>query len=165
VELKNARVLVTGGTSFIGSHLVEQLVARVGSLRVIDNLSSGRIGYLEPLISDGVEFIEADLLDQSAARRSLDGIDLVFHLAADHGGRGSVDLHQAACASNLALDGIMFDAASRAGVEKVVYASSGCVYPNFRSQDPDEILYLTEEAAGPPFDADNMYGWAKLMAE
>ena len=82
-----------------------------------------------------------------------------------HGGRGYVDLHQAACASNLALDGILFDAASRAGVEKVVYASSGCVYPNFRGQDPDEILYLTEEMVGPPYDADNMYGWAKLMAE
>src|SRR5215467_9117029 len=60
MELKSARTLVTGGTSFIGSHLVEQLVGRVGSLRVIDNLSSGRVGYLEPLISDGVEFIEGD---------------------------------------------------------------------------------------------------------
>ena len=93
------------------------------------------------------------------------GIDVVFHLAADHGGRGYVDLHQAACASNLALDGMLFNAACDAGVEKVVFASSGCVYPNFRSEDPDEELYLTEEMVGPPYDADNMYGWAKLMAE
>ncbi len=52
-----------------------------------------------------------------------------------------------------------------AGVEKVVYASSGCVYPNFKQADPNEILYLTEDMVGPPYDADNMYGWAKLMGE
>jgi nucleoside-diphosphate-sugar epimerase len=165
VELSNARTLVTGGTSFIGSHLVEGLASRVASVRVIDNLSSGRLEYLQPLLGREVEFLEGDLLDQDVARKALEGIDLVFHLAADHGGRGYVDLHQAACASNLALDGILFDAAARADVEKIVYASSGCVYPNFRGQDPDQILYLSENVAGPPFDADNMYGWAKLMAE
>jgi nucleoside-diphosphate-sugar epimerase len=165
MDLTHANTLVTGGTSFIGSHLVEQLRDRVASIRVIDNLSSGRREYIEPLAAAGVEFIQGDLLDQDTARKAVDGVDLVFHLAADHGGRGYVDLHQAACASNLALDGILFEAACRASVEKIVYASSGCVYPNFRGQDPDEILYLTEDMAGPPFDADNMYGWAKLMAE
>jgi nucleoside-diphosphate-sugar epimerase len=93
------------------------------------------------------------------------GTSVVFHLAADHGGRGYVDLHQAACASNLALDGMVFLACREARVEKVVYASSGCVYPNFRQTNPAEILYLTEDMVGPPCDADNMYGWAKLMAE
>jgi nucleoside-diphosphate-sugar epimerase len=92
-------------------------------------------------------------------------MDTVFHLAADHGGRGYVDLHQAACASNLALDGMLFLACKNAGVGKVVFASSGCVYPNELQQDPSEMLYLTEEMVGPPYDADNMYGWAKLMGE
>jgi nucleoside-diphosphate-sugar epimerase len=63
------------------------------------------------------------------------------------------------------LDGMLFDACRRAGVEKVVYASSGCVYPNHLQDDPGRELYLTEEMAGPPYDADNMYGWAKLMGE
>jgi nucleoside-diphosphate-sugar epimerase len=165
LNLTNARTLVTGGTSFIGSHLVERLLDKVASVRVVDNLSSGRLEYLELARKQGVEFVEGDLLEQDAARRAVEGIDVVFHLAADHGGRGYVDLHQAACASNLALDGILIDAASRSGVEKIVYASSGCVYPNFRGHDPDEMLYLTEDLAGPPYDADNMYGWAKLMAE
>jgi nucleoside-diphosphate-sugar epimerase len=154
--------LVTGGASFIGSHLVEVLLERGAGVRVIDNLSSGRRGYIEPL---DVEFIEGDLLEQETARRAVANIDIVFHLAADHGGRGYVDLHQAACATNLALDGNLFLAAVEAGVDKVVYASSGCVYPNFRSEDPDETLYLAEDVAGPPYDADNMYGWAKLMGE
>ena len=55
--------------------------------------------------------------------------------------------------------------AHKAGVEKVVFASSGCVYPNFLQTEPEKELYLTEDKVGPPYDADNMYGWAKLMAE
>ena len=162
MEWSGTNTLVTGGASFIGSHLVEALLERGAGVRVIDNLSSGRRGYIEPL---DVEFIEGDLLEQETARRAVANIDIVFHLAADHGGRGYVDLHQAACATNLALDGNLFLAAVEAGVDKVVYASSGCVYPNFLSEDPDETLYLTEDVAGPPYDADNMYGWAKLMGE
>lgn len=160
------KTLVTGGASFIGSNLVESLAEKGAQIRVIDNLSSGRKEYLEPLLKSGqVEFLQGDLLDQETTRVAVREIEVVFHLAADHGGRGYVDLHQAACATNIALDGMLFYAAKDAGVEKIVYASSGCVYPNFIQQDPDEILYLTEDMVGPPYDADNMYGWAKLMAE
>ena len=50
-------------------------------------------------------------------------------------------------------------------MEKVVFASSGCVYPNFLQSDPGKEVYLTEDVVHPPYDADNLYGWAKLMAE
>ncbi len=160
------RALVTGGASFIGSHLVDQLVAYGAEVAVVDNLTSGRLEYLKPHLESGkVRFIQGDLLDPGLAERSVAGAEFVFHLAADHGGRGYVDLHQAACASNLALDGILFRACRAAEVQKVVYASSGCVYPNHLQEDPDQILYLHEDMVGPPYDADNMYGWAKLMAE
>ena len=160
------KTLVTGGASFIGSHLVEALLARGARIRVVDDLSSGKIENIEPYIDDGrVEFIEGDLRQQELAQRTVEGMSVVFHLAADHGGRGYVDLHQAPCASNLALDGMLFLACRDAGVDKIVYASSGCVYPNFRQADPNEILYLTEDMVDAPYDADNMYGWAKLMAE
>ena len=159
-------VLVTGGASFIGSHLVDALVAREAQVRVVDDLSSGNIEYIQPYLDDGrVEFMHADLRVPGVAQQAIEGKSVAFHLAADHGGRGYVDLHQAACASNLALDGMLFLACRDAGIEKIVYASSGCVYPNFRQTDPNEILYLTEDMVGPPYDADNMYGWAKLMAE
>ena len=92
-------------------------------------------------------------------------MDIVFHLAADHGGRGYVNQHQADCAGNLILDGQVFRACARVGVRKVVYASSGCVYPNFLQTDPHQVVRLSENEAGPPFDADNMYGWANVMAE
>jgi nucleoside-diphosphate-sugar epimerase len=160
------KVLVTGGASFIGSHLVEALVSRGARVRVVDNLTSGRAQYLDPLIEAGrVDLTHADLLDPGVADKVVTGASVVFHLAADHGGRGYVDLHQSACAMNLALDANVFSACHRVGVEKVVYASSGCVYPNYLQTDPNEALFLTEDMVGPPYDADNMYGWAKLMGE
>ena len=159
-------VLVTGGASFIGSHLTDALVARGARVRVVDNLSSGHLEYITPHVEAGnVQYIEGDLLDQTVVRSAVEGMEVVFHLAADHGGRGYVELHQAPCASNMALDGMLFLACKEARVDKIVYASSGCVYPNFRQMDTSEKLYLTEDIVGPPYDADNMYGWAKLMAE
>lgn len=163
---KNRKVLVTGGTSFIGSNLVNSLLQRGAEVRVVDDLSSGKFENIRGNVQDGtVEFFEGDLRERGVAEHAVDGMNVVFHLAADHGGRGYVDLHQAACAVNLMLDGLVFRACHQAKVDKVVYASSGCVYPNYIQTDPGKILYLTEDMVGPPFDADNMYGWAKLMAE
>lgn len=160
------RVLVTGGASFIGSHLVDALIARGASVRVVEDLTSGRRENLQRHLEAGrIEFIQADLREPGVAPRVVQGTQVVFHLAAAHGGRGYVDLHQAACAGNLLLDGLVFEACRQAGVEKTVFASSGCVYPNHLQTDPGKILYLTEEMVGPPYEADNMYGWAKLMGE
>lgn len=167
MEWSNKKILVTGGTSFIGSHLIDSLFERgAQKIRVIDNLSSGKLENIENYIDEGrIDFYKKDLLEPGVAQEMVKDINLVFHLAADHGGRGYVDLHQAACATNLALDGIVIKAAYDAKVEKFIFASSGCVYPNNLQTDPNEDLYLTEEMVGPPYDADNTYGWAKLMAE
>lgn len=166
IDWSQTNTLVTGGASFIGSHLVDALVARGARVRVVDNLSSGRLDNIRGhLDAKRIDFIHADLMDPGVAAHAVRGIGVVFHLAADHGGRGYVDLHQVACATNLALDGTLFAACRAAGVDKVVFASSGCVYPNHLQTNPEEILYLTEDMSGPPCDADNLYGWAKLMAE
>jgi len=160
------KVLVTGGASFIGSHLVDALIERGARVRVVDDLSSGIIENIRGHMDAGrIEFIQADLREIGVARKAVAGMEIIFHLAADHGGRGYVDLHQAGPASNLFLDGLIFWEALKAGVEKVVFASSGCVYPNYLQSDPNKEIYLTEDLVKPPYDADNMYGWAKLMAE
>lgn len=161
------KVLVTGGASFIGSHLIDLLLEKGTSpIRVVDDLSSGRLENIQSHIdAQRVEFHKADLLAPGVAQEMVRGINVVFHLAAIHGGRGYVDLHQAACAQNLAMDGMVIKAAYEASVSKFVFASSGCVYPNFLQQDVTKELYLTEDMVGPPYAADNMYGWAKLMTE
>jgi len=163
---KGKRVLITGGTSFIGSSLVDALVSRGAFVRVVDDLSTGRYEYISRLVESGsVEFIKGDLLDAEIATRSVRGIEYLFHLAAIHGGRGYVDLHNVECSMNLILDGQLFREAVKAHVEKIIFASSGCVYPNHLQSDPAKEVYLTEDLVGPPYDADNMYGWAKLMGE
>jgi nucleoside-diphosphate-sugar epimerase len=160
------RVLVTGGASFIGSNLVDQLLSRGAKVRIVDDLTSGRLENIQGHLAKGsVEFLEADLREPGVTRMAMQGIQTVFHLAADHGGRGYVDLHQAGPASNFFLDGLIFAEALKARVEKVVFASSGCVYPNFLQSDIHKEVYLTEDLTKGPNDADNTYGWAKLMAE
>jgi nucleoside-diphosphate-sugar epimerase len=160
------KVLITGGASFIGSNLADQLIGRGAKVRVVDDLSSGHLGNIAGHIAAGnIEFIRADLREPGIARAAMQGIHTVFHLAADHGGRGYVDLHQAGPASNFFLDGVIFWEALKAKADKVVYASSGCVYPNFMQSDVNKELFLTEDLTKGSNDADNTYGWAKLMAE
>lgn len=163
-------VLVTGGASFIGSHLVDKLVSLGATVRVADDLSSGRLDNLKDSISR-VDFRKGDLRDREFAKRAIEGTQVVFHLAACHGGRGFIDTHPADCASNLVLDGIVFDEAWRAKVDKVCFASSACVYPVQRQVKPvaGNTVYLKEEWANPFKEgcasSDGEYGWAKLMGE
>ena len=158
--------LITGGASFIGSSLADQLISRGAGVRVVDDLTSGRLENIAGHIASGkIEFLHADLREPGIARTAMQGVDTVFHLAADHGGRGYVDLHQAGPASNFFLNGLVFAEALKARVRKVVFASSGCVYPNFLQADTNKELYLTEDLTKGPNDADNTYGWAKLMGE
>lgn len=163
---QGTHALVTGGASLIGSHLTDALVERGARVRVADDLSSGSLANLSGHLDSGtIEFHEVDLLEPELAAAAMEGIEVVFHLAAVHGGRGYIDTHQVACATNLILDGQIYRQAARSEVEKVVFASSGCVYPNHLQTDPSEELYLREEMVGPPYDADGIYGWAKLMGE
>lgn len=163
---KGKKILITGGASFIGSHLADRLIEKGARVRIADDLSSGRLENIKPRIdSNKCEFMKLDLLSPGAAEKAVKGSDIVFHLAARHGGRGYVETRQVECSTNMILDGMIFKACRNNSIKKVVYASSGCVYPNFMQKDPRKKLFLSEKMAGPPYDADNMYGWAKLMGE
>ncbi|MFT4823326.1 MAG: UDP-glucose 4-epimerase [Halioglobus sp.] len=163
---KNKRVLVTGGASFIGSHLVEKLLHKgAATVRVADDLSSGKLVNLAAVRND-IDFLEGDLRHISAAEDATQRCDLVFHLAADHGGRGYISSHPANCVGNMALDNTVFRSAVDNDVEQILFASSACVYPT--DIQTGKIL-LTEdmvsfEERGGAF-ADEEYGWAKLMGE
>src|SRR3989338_10951499 len=161
---KNKKVLITG-VSFIGSHLVDRLVSLGAEVRAVNITSKHKELIAEHIKKKRIEFIVRDLRDLNLAKKSVEGVDIVFHLACDHGGRGYVYLHQGATSSNFLLDGAVFWASLKEGVEKLVFASSGCVYPNFLQTDPKKTIYLKEDMVKPPSDSDNMYGWGKLMGE
>jgi len=163
MNLKNKKILITGA-SFIGVHLVGALIEKkVRSIRIV-NLTSKHKQNLKENMND-VEFYARDLRDISMATKSVKGVDVVVHLAADHGGRGYVALRQGNTASNFLLDGSVFRACLNQEVEKVFYASSGCVYPNYMQNDSTKKILLKESDVKPPYDSDNVYGWAKLMGE
>ncbi|PYU69807.1 MAG: GDP-L-fucose synthase 1 [Acidobacteria bacterium] len=146
-------VFVTGGASFIGSTLTDRLLGRdAKKVRIVDDLSSGHLDNIRQHLGTGkVDFLQADLREPGVTRAAMQGVDM--------------DLHQAGPASNFFLDGLVFAEALKAKVRKVVFASSGCVYPNFLQSDTKKEVYLTEDLTKGPNDADNTYGWAKLMGE
>lgn len=121
--------LVTGGAGFIGSHLVDALLADGHSVRVLDNFSTGRPANLAH-VRDRIELVAGDLMDLSVVREAADGVDLVFHQAA----LSSVPLSLAdplaahhACATGT-LHLLM--AAREAHVKRVIYAASCSAYGN-----------------------------------
>jgi UDP-glucose 4-epimerase len=158
-------VLVTGGASFIGSHLVEDLVAEGAAVRVADDFSSGERKNLEA-VKDDIEVLEGNLKHYEFADEATQDIDTVFHLAADHGGRGYISQYPANCATNMALDNIVYEAAAKNGVERISFASSACTYPTDIQQERQRLsedMVSFEERGGAY--ADEVYGWAKLMGE
>ena len=164
------KAVVTGGASFIGSHLVERLLAQESTkeVTVLDNLSSGSLSNLSAVSQDPrLTIFEPNLRDCriSQIRSMIEGSNVVYHLAADHGGRGYVELNQVNCSNNFAIDNNVFRACIQARIPKVVFASSGCIYPINLQTDTSKMLYLTEDDAGPPYEPDGLYGMAKLVGE
>ncbi len=162
------RILVTGGASFIGSHLCQLLVRSGGEVTVADDLSSGRRENLSAIASH-ITFLKGDLRHHEFAALAVFEQEVVFHLAALHGGRGYIDTHPIECTNNMMLDHIVFSAAADSGVRKIVHASSACVYPTNLLADESSRLLIKESDAN--FDEpgkafpDREYGWAKLMGE
>ena len=168
---KDCPVLVTGGASFISSHLIDKLVEFGASITVVDDLSNGK---KENLVNswDKIKFIHQDLeyISKKEITDIFTGNEIVFHFAADHGGRGYIDTHPADVCSNFAIDHHVFEACSNTNVEKVIFSSSACVYPTELQNKIGSDYKLKEDDSDPEnldgfLSADVEYGWAKLMSE
>jgi len=155
---RNRTVLVTGEASFIGSHLVDSLLENGATVRVADDFSSGTLTNLEyPLkkvakkvwISGALSVWEGDLKDRCFTRSMMEDIDVVFHLAALHGGRGYIHTHPAECCTNMILDQLVFEEAYKAGVNRICFASSACVYPSYLQAETGSSYLLKEKDADP----------------
>jgi len=158
---KSKHVLVTGGTGFIGSHVVEKLVEKGAYVTSLDRMRGGKIrniGYL----ADKVNILSGDCADMDAARNACRRQDIVMNLAAKVGGISYNRTHQATMLSdNLAIATTMMEAARREDVGRFLVVSSACIYPSEAVIPTPE----TEGFRGEPEPTNGGYGWAKRMAE
>ena len=123
------RALVTGGAGFIGSHLIDRLISRGDKVVVLDNLSSGKVEFIQGHIDSGsVILIDGDITIFDDVLNAMNGIDCVFHLAANPDIRlgtkiTDTDLKQGTIATYNIVESMR-----RCGVKKIVFASSSVVY-------------------------------------
>jgi UDP-glucose 4-epimerase len=151
-----ARYLITGGAGFIGSNLAHALVERKESVRILDDFSSGRPKNLDG-IHDRVEVVRGDLRDPDAVARAVQGVEVVFHQAALNSNPRSIKEPGPTNAVNVGGTVLLLEAARKAGVRRLVYASSSSVYGEL-----SPVLPKTEEL---PLLPKAPYGVSKLAAE
>ena len=149
------KILVTGGAGFIGSHLTQALVAARQKVRVLDNLSSGKIQNLEE-VKKKVDFIHGDIRDPQVLRRAIRGVEVIFHQAAlrsvPKSLRNPLEYHEVNVTATLSL---LLKCALEERVRRVVYASSSSVYGRAPLPQKEEM------PAGPQ----SPYAASKLCSE
>jgi UDP-glucose 4-epimerase len=151
------RFLVTGGAGFIGSHIVEHLLRENHHARVLDNFTTGKRENLAFAAGNAnLEITEGDIRDPETVAGAVSGVDGVFHEAALVSVPKSVEQPDLSFDINVKGTFNVFEAARKAGVRRVVYASSAAVYGD------NETLPLVEKFAPIPLSP---YGLDKLYAE
>jgi UDP-glucose 4-epimerase len=156
-DLSDSKVVVVGGAGFIGSHVVEQLLAEpVSQITVLDNFVRGTRANLERATTDSrVEIVEGSITDRPVLATLLDGADYVFHLAAlwlhecVHQPRAAVDVNVVGTFN-------VMEAARDAGIRKLVFSSSASVYGDA------VVIPMTESH---PFNNRTLYGATKIAGE
>ena len=155
MEYAGRPVLVTGGAGFIGSHLAERLAALGARVTVLDSLQDGSLENLRACAA-AVRFLQGDVRDGDAVAEAVRGQEVVFHLAANASVPRSVQQPEEDFAANALGSQRVLLAAVRAGVRRVVYASSAAVYGTPRGRP-----FREEDAPAPV----SPYGASKLAGE
>lgn len=153
--------LVTGGSGFIGSSLVKELVRLNYKVRVFDNDSRGEVGRLQP-IADKIEIIKGDIRDKSQVLRAMDGVNCVFHLACVNGTKYFYS--KADLVLDVGVKGMcnILDACLEHKVKKFILASSAEVYQTPAEIPTNEQVALT---VPDPLNSRYSYGGAKIISE
>jgi len=155
---KPMRVLVAGAGGFIGHHLVKYLKGRGYWVRGVD------LKYPEFETTEADEFKILDLRERSNCLIACQDVHHVYQLAADMGGIGYITAFHAKLFRNNALINLhMLEAARMHKVERYLFTSSACIYPQYLQNRPDVIPLREEDAY--PADAEPGYGWEKLFSE
>jgi GDP-D-mannose 3', 5'-epimerase len=156
-----ARYSITGASGFIGANMVKRLKDDGHWVRAVDIKETPEREHLYSLADE--VWVASDLRDWERAREATDGVDIVIHLAADHGGAGYFysDADFKAANNNLRIDSNVLQTAIAQGVEKLFFASSACTYPvdiQGKGAKP-----LTEDLLGQG-EGEQLYGMAKRMS-
>ena len=157
--MSNELILVAGGGGFIGGHLVADLLSQGKRVRAVDAKPMSEWHQ----VFDEVENLVCDLSDLGNCRRVTDGATQVYQLAADMGGMGFIENNKALCMLSVLPSTHMLMAARDAGVERLFYSSSACVYAA-SGQTSSDVTALKESDAYPAEPEDG-YGWEKLFSE
>ncbi len=152
------KVFVTGGTGFIGSKLVDKLLARGDFVTAYDNLSSGKEEFVGAHKNNpDFRFVKADMLDFAALKESMEGHEIVFHLAANADIRYGTEHPRHDLEQNLLATYNVLEAMRQNGIKKLVFSSTSAVFGS-----PETIP--TPENYGPVLPA-SLYGASKLACE
>lgn len=152
------KILVTGGAGFIGSHLVDCLTEKGNRITVFDNLSSGKIGFIENhLENPDFILIKGDLLDHKAIERACKDIDLVFHVAANPDVRLGASDTKIHFDQNILATYNLLEAMRKNSVKKVAFTSTSTIYG-------EAHIMPTPENYGPLLPI-SLYGASKLACE
>jgi nucleoside-diphosphate-sugar epimerase len=155
----DGHVLVAGAGGFIGGHLVSRLLTEGRPVRAVD---------VKPMaewfqVHDDAENLVLDLKSADSCDRAVAGTSDVYNLAADMGGMGFIENNKALCMLSVLINTHLLMSARTLGVERFFYASSACVYPDYRQRETDNPG-LKESDAYPAMPEDG-YGWEKLFSE
>lgn len=153
-------ILVTGGAGFIGSHLVNALLAVGHDVRIVDNLSTGKRANLSPVAND-VELIQGDIRNEDVARKSVADRELIFHQAALPSVPRSVKDPKNSVDNNVLGTVVLLKAAVDAGVRRVIYAGSSSAYGNC-AEDPKVETIVPRVLS--PYAASKLAGESLLQA-
>lgn len=154
-EWSGRRVIVTGGEGFIGSHLVDELVSQGAKVRAFVHYNPfGRWGWLHDRASD-IEILQGDVRDGERVAAAVEGMEVVFHLAALIGIPYSYEAPESYVQTNVMGTYNVLNAARRAGVERMIQTSTSEVYGSARSVPIDEQHPLQPQS---PYSASKIGG-------
>jgi nucleoside-diphosphate-sugar epimerase len=160
MAMKSKKIVVCGGGGFIGGHLVADL-RRQGDcdIRSVDIKPTSEWYQCFP----DVKNLVLDLKEKAACYEALKGAEIVYNLAADMGGMGFIERNKALCMLSVLINTHLLMAARELGASRFFYASSACVYADYKQKDTNNPG-LKEADAYPAMPEDG-YGWEKLFSE